>query len=134
MGKTITLKRHELVWETRANTWDEEEFNRHLEWLKGFKDRIESGECPSDSDWYKNHIAEYEVLSQYTWDEIVKIMKDNDYDNEPIIQYYSNGEPWYKEHSSDVIIEAMREDNYDSDVCDTNYADDYEEEFEYGED
>lgn len=129
MGKTITLTRDELVWQTRRNTWTEEDYKRLLEWLKGFADR----EDQSDS-FVRNHAAEYYVLSQYTWDQVVNYIKNGIDEEEPRIYYsYSDGSG-YTESIEQVMIDYIREDNYDADVCDEEYADDYNENFSYDED
>lgn len=130
MGKYITLTRRELVWETRRNTWTEEDYNEFIEWLSEYKDRTDA----NDSYWAKNRASEYAVLSQYSWDDIVRIMQGNGDEDEPRIQYYDyTGEASYKVSIEEVIREQMREENFDTGICDSDYADDFDEDFVCGE-
>lgn len=127
--KTITLNRQELVWQTRQNTWTEEDFKRLLDWLKGFMDKKPEG------SWERNHQAEYEVLSQFTWDQIVAIFEKGSEEDEMMIPHYyeAEGEPAYRTSIEETIRDYMREDNYDCDVIDEEYADDYYEDFRVSE-
>lgn len=123
MKKTIQLTRQELVWQTRCNSWDEDDYKIYLAWLKGFENK--------EGSWARNHKAIYDVLSAYTWDEIVDMIENDNYDEEPKVQFCDeNGEVWYSQCISDVIKEAMREENYDCDVCCEDYADDYDEQWD----
>jgi hypothetical protein len=130
MGKYITLTRRELVWETRKNTWTEEDYDNFLEWLSQYQDRTDA----NDSNWARNRASEYAVLSQYSWDDVVRIMHGKGEEDEPRIQYYDyTGEPSYKISIEEVIREQMREENFDAEVCDEDYADDFDEDFVCGE-
>lgn len=134
MGKTITLQRAELVWQYRSNRWDKEDFEKLLAWLKTFKDqpKDENGDF---SSWRENHVREYDLLSQYTWDQIVDIIEHGNYEDEPKISYVGyDGSHEYTSNIEDVVKEFIREDNYDSDIDDEEYADDYDENFYFGED
>ena len=123
MGKIVKLCRQELVWQIRNNSWSETDYKKYLAWLKSFKDQGKT------TSWYRNHIAIYEVLSAYTWDEVAPMAAGKvDYDEqEKIPQYDDNGEITYHTCIGDVLVEAIREDNYTSDVYDEEYADDYDE-------
>lgn len=130
MGKTITLKRDELVWQTRENTWTEKDYLNLLEWLKGFMDK----EPNYVGD--RNHQSEYRVLSQFTWEQIVKMFEYGADEDEIRIPYYYESdttEPAYTSAIVDVIRDYIRQDNYDSDIVDEEYADDYYEDFRVGE-
>ncbi len=126
MSKTIQLTRSELVWQTRQIIWDAEEFQKYLNWLKTFEGKEDA--------WCRNNYAIYELLAAYTWDEVVDMIQRADYDDEPKVNVVGyDGEVWYTQCLSDVIREAMREDVYNSDIVDEDYADDYNEEFEIQE-
>lgn len=122
MTKSITLNRHELVWQTRTNTWTEKDYNQLIAYYKGFIGKEDEG------NWAKGNAQKGEFLSQYTWDDVLKYW-NVDYENEPFIEI-NNGDWSYKEYLTEIVREAMREDNYDCDVIDENYADDYEEYFD----
>ena len=122
MAKSITLNRHELVWQTRTNTWTEKDYNQLVDYYKGFIGKED------ESNWAKGNAQKAEFLSQYTWDDVLKYW-DVDYENEPFVEI-NNGDWSYREYLTEIVREAMREDNYDCDVIDENYADDYEEDFD----
>lgn len=122
MAKSITLNRHELVWQTRTNTWTEEDYNRLVDYYKGFIGKED------ESNWAKGNAQKGEFLSHYTWDDVLKYW-DVDYNDEPFIEI-NNGDWSYREYLTEIIREAIREDNYDCDVVEENYADDYEEDFD----
>lgn len=122
MAKSITLNRHELVWQTRTNTWTEEDYNKLVDYYKGFIGKENEG------NWAKSNAQKGEFLSQYTWDDVLTYW-DALYENEPFVEI-NNGDWSYKEYLTEIVREAMREDNYDCDVTDENYADDYEEYFD----
>ena len=122
MAKSITLNRHELVWQTRTNTWTEKDYNQLVAYYKGFIGKEDEG------NWAKGNAQKGEFLSQYTWDDVLNYW-NVDYENEPFIEI-NNGDWSYREYLTEIVREAMREDNYDCDVTDENYADDYEEDFD----
>ena len=122
MAKSITLNRHELVWQTRTNTWTEKDYNQLVAYYKGFIGKEDEG------NWTKGNAQKGEFLSQYTWDDVLNYW-NVDYENEPFIEI-NNGDWSYREYLTEIVREAMREDNYDCDVTDENYADDYEEDFD----
>jgi len=122
MGKSINLTRNELVWQTRCNSWDESDFKNLLNWLKGFEGK--------EGGWARDHYNEYQFLSAYTWDEICRYFDVYDED-EPTMAYYDeNGEKRYTTCISELIKEYMREENYDQDICNEDYADDYDEQWD----
>ena len=130
MSKTIQLTRQELVWQTRRNSWNEEDYAKYLAWLKGFKTQVETTDNPN-SMWARNNAAVYDAISAYSWDEIVEMIKNDNYDDENRIQIRgSDGEVLYTQHIIDIIKDAIREDNYDSDIYEEDYADDYDERFD----
>lgn len=130
MGKTIQLTRDELVWQTRCISWDAEDYQRYLDWLKSFVDKADK----DDSRWIKHHVEEYEFLKQFTWDQICDFINGN-YDEEPTLEYSKDEYEWtYRTTPSRLIQENMREDCYNSDIISENYADDYNENWDIMED
>lgn len=124
MSKTITLTRDELVWQTRCNSWNEEDYKSFVEWLKTFVGK------ENESVWSRNRVAEYNIFSRLSWDEICKFVNDDNYEEQEdfrIPYYAEDGDIMYRAYPSDVIQDAIREDNYDSDITDEQYADDYQE-------
>jgi len=122
MGKTLQLTRNELVWQTRCNSWDETDYKKYVEWLKGFEH--------SDQRWGRYNYAIYNVISAYTWDEIVNMIEHRDYDNEPKVQFYAEDDDYISSESIvDIIKDAIREDNYNCNILDEEYADDFNEQW-----
>lgn len=123
MGRTIKLSRRELVWEYRDNEWGEETYRDLLTWLKSFEEK------DLKDTWVKDHINEYNFLSHYTWDQICHYI-ENFNEDEPRITYYDeNDEVRYSQSISDLIKDYIREDNWNADITDTEYADDYDEDW-----
>lgn len=126
MSRTIQLTRQELVWETRANVWTKEDYDRYLNWLKDIANEDTNEE---DNYWHRHKQAEYEFLSQFSWDEVCDILDGKR--DDVMLKYPEDKDGWsYISSVYDLIIEQMREDNYDSDVIDTEYADDYDEQID----
>jgi len=123
MSRTIQLRRRELVWETRSITWTEEDYQKMLESLKGYKAQASE----TSSNWYKRCSQEYDLLSQYTWDQVCDIIQGKVEDPEIKIKY-SDEDSGYTEFLSSIVNDWMREDCYDAPVEDTDYADDFYEE------
>lgn len=125
--KVITLRRAELVWEIRQNTWTKTDWDNFVSWLKS---KVEDPTLPADS-WYKIYWSEtYSHIKDLTWEQVVEQ-----------VEKYQNGDPdyilWQEKMNGytysrcvfDVLQEQMREDNYNSDIYETDYADDYQEDF-----
>ena len=125
--KTITLTRSELVWQTRHATWSEEDWTRFLEWLKQSTDE--------KNYWHDQYAGLYEKIKDMSWEEAIADFKDPKI-SVPVVRKYNDGTSWtYDQTLYDAIVEAMREDCYDADVDDEDYADDYSEDFDIsGED
>ena len=134
--KTITLTRSELIWETRHNTWTEEDWNNLLKWMK---ETIEDSNEHEESYWRKKNKAAYDVLKDLTWEQAVAEFDkgyeglswqvDNSYKDSQGNLVPSS----YKETVYELICEYMREENYDQDVDECNYADDFDENFVIGD-
>lgn len=125
--KTITLNRAELVWETRQNTWDETDWKNFINWLKR---TIEDPNVPDDN-WLKLNYGEtYKHIKDLTWEQAVEqFEKYRNSDDDYIKWTEKHGDYSYENCVFDVLQEQIREDNYDSDVYDCEYADDYQEEY-----
>lgn len=123
MSRTIQLRRRELIWETRCITWTEEDYKKMLESLKGFKEQA----TETSSNWHKRCAQEYDLLSQYTWDQVCDIIQGKVEDPEIRIKYRDD-DCGYTEFLSSIVNDWMREDCYDAPVTDTDYADDFYEE------
>lgn len=129
--KTITLTRRELVWETRQNTWDKDDWNHFVSWMKN---RVEDPNTPAD-DWFKVHYSEtYRHIKDLIWEQAVEqFEKYRNGDADYIKWTEKNGDYSYENCVFDVLEEQIREDNYNSDVCDYDYADNYEEDYDIDE-
>lgn len=139
MAKSIRMHRDELVWETRVNYFTEEDWNRTKEWLKSFLDK-EDADKPCT--WTGHQVIIYNCIKDLTFEEVLadfeKFEKDYESDDcihiELIYKSY-NGDTWtYTQFLHDLVLEWVREDNYESDVVDSQYADNYEEYIEIVED
>lgn len=131
--KTLTLTRQELIWQTREISWNETNYLDYIRWLLSFKNNEDS------SAWSRNNYRLGEWLSQYSWEQVVQSMNEysmNEYDpDEPVFEFFhDNGEVLYEGKLSDVIADAMREEVYNSDVIDEQYADDYNDDWQVSDD
>jgi hypothetical protein len=139
MGKSIRMQRDELVWETRINYFTEEDWNRVKEWLKDFLDR-EGADDPHS--WVGHQVIIYNCIKDLTFEEVLADFErfEEVYESDDCIQVELtnksyNGDTWtYNQFLHDLVIEWVREDNYESDVVDSQYADDYQEYVEIVED
>ena len=139
MGKSIRMQRDELVWETRVNYFTEEDWNRTKEWLKSFVDREEADNPYS---WTGHQVIIYNCIKDLTFEEVLadferfeEVYESDDCIKVELTNKGYNGDTWtYNQFLHDLVIEWVREDNYDSDVVDSEYADDYQEYVEIVED
>ena len=92
--------------------------------LKEIKDKM----TETSSNWEKRCAQEYDLLSQYTWDQVCDIMQGKIEDPQIKVKsdFYDDG--GYTEFLSSILNDWMREDCYDAPVEDTDYADDFYEE------
>ena len=120
----ITLQRRELVWETRECTWTEDD------WL-GYVYRLEDHDFTTQT---------YKQIKNLTWEEVVadfqRYLDTGESKSWTEVRYkYENGERTdkviftYTQTLADLLIDMMRDDNYNMNVKDTEYADDYDENF-----
>ena len=132
MGKSIRMTRNELVWETRINYFTEDDWNKIKEWLSTFVDRAEANQPDT---WTGHQVIIYNRVKDLTFDDVLADFAEfeKNYESDKCIKVELtnkryNGETWtYNQFLHDLIIEWVREDNYDSDIVDTQYADDSEE-------
>lgn len=131
MGKSIRMQRDELVWETRVSYFEKEDWERIVAWLKKFdKEDVEV------HSWDGHHKAIYLAVKDLSFEDVMADFEkyENNYQDDDCIyiefvnKSYDTEETWtYQESLHDLVVEWMREDNYDADVSDSQYADDYEE-------
>ena len=129
MGKTIRMIRDELVWETREVEWNEVDFNRLKKWLAEYAGK----EIEPLDNFARAHALAYEHIKDMTWEELVEDFKKWQDDDENAIHwtvtnhYKFSDDYTYEQYLGELVQEWIREDCYDADITDTNYADDYDE-------
>ena len=146
MSKSIRMTRRELVWETRVNEFGEEDWKKTVEWLKSFTEKEVT------TSWGRDHIAIYNAVKDLTWEQVYEDYKKWDNGDKDVISYdlVCEGYGWnetrdswvrkpeedrvYKQYLGEFLHEMIQEDNYDSDVEDYDYADDYDENVDFLED
>ena len=132
MSKSIRMTRNELVWETRINNFTEDDWNKIKEWLSTFVNREEANQIDT---WIGHQVIIYNRIKDLTFEDVLADFEEfeKNYESDKCIKVELvnkryNGETWtYNQFLHDLIIEWVREDNYDSDIVDTQYADDNEE-------
>ena len=132
MSKSIRMQRSELVWETRVNYFTESDWDRIKERLGTFINREEANQIDT---WVGHQVIIYNRIKDLTFEDVLVDFEEfeKNYESDKcikveLINKRYNGETWtYNQFLHDLIIEWMREDNYDSDIVDTQYADDNEE-------
>ena len=132
MSKSIRMQRSELVWETRVNYFTKSDWDRIKERLGTFVDRAEANQIYT---WVGHQVIIYNRVKDLTFDDVLADFAEfeKNYESDrcikvELINKRYNGETWtYNQFLHDLIIEWMREDNYDSDIVDTEYANDSEE-------
>ena len=132
MSKSIRMQRSELVWETRVNYFTESDWDRIKERLGTFVNREEANQIDT---WVGHQVIIYNRIKDLTFEDVLVDFEEfeKNYESDKcikveLINKRYNGETWtYNQFLHDLIIEWMREDNYDSDIVDTQYADDNEE-------
>lgn len=120
--KKIKLTYRELVWETREMEWGEDEWEDFIKWMSQAIDK--------DNFWHDSYKDLYEKIKDMSWEEVVADFEDPKI-SVKVTRSYADGTSWSYDYSLyDAICEAMREDCYDTDIVDTDYADDSYDEYE----
>jgi len=121
MGKFIRLERRELVWQWRTNTFGEKEWNE----LK---------------DYYKNHyttnpycVEVYDKIKDVSWDEAFDAWVRYDRSEETADEIKIGNRWHYQETLGSFVADEVREQNYQAEIDCEDYADDYEETWEKGD-
>lgn len=115
MGKVISLRRRELVWEEYGRDWTEKDFDELKEWLSN---RTEDPHCAT----------RYAAIKDVSFDELCDMISGKLPDVEWKIQCGDGENSWtYRESIVDYITELMREDAWDYGCTDSWGADDSEE-------
>ena len=133
MLSSITLTRHELVWETRYYTFDQADLD-YL--IRRYKRVVDTND--SDSVAYYNAQQILDVIGKLSLQDIIADFQLW-YDGQPSIsisqrrggrkdQNYQFDDPL-----GEIIMDYLRDCCCESDVVDSNYADDYEELIDYGD-
>lgn len=113
MSKKIRLSRDELVWETRCNEFGPAEWENTKAWAKQLREpRL------------------YNIIQNISWDEAFAAWKRYHNSTQTANEIMVYESEHFKQTLGDWVNELVREDNYDSDISDTNYADEYEEHWE----
>lgn len=136
--KRLVLNRAELMWERYEAIWTEDDW---ADFVKSTKARVERGEGDQDS-WLRYQQDLYELIKDLTWEDVIDdfnkfqnnnedeenclyIVKHNLYKREDgSVEDYS-----YKIFLCEIIREEMQDELYARGPYDSDYADDYEENF-----
>ena len=115
MGKIISFRRRELVWEEYGRDWTEKDFDELKEWLSN---RTEDPHCAT----------RYAAIKDISFDELCDMFNGKLPEVEWKIHCGSEEHSWtYNESIVDYITEIMREDSWDYGCMDSWGADDSEE-------
>ena len=132
MGKSIRMQRNELVWETRVNYFTEDDWNKLKKWLSAFVNQEEANQAYT---WAGHQVIIYNRVKDLTFDDVLADFEEfeKNYESDKCIKFELtnkkyNGETWTCNlFLHDLIVTWLREYNYDSDIVNTEYANDNEE-------
>ena len=132
MSKSIRMQRDELVWETRVNYFTEDDWNKLKKWLSAFVNQEEANQIYT---WVGHQVIIYNRVKDLTFDDVLADFEefDKNYESDKCIKVELtnkkyNGETWTCNlFLHDLIVTWLREDNHDSDIVNTEYANDNEE-------
>ena len=132
MGKSIRMQRDELVWETRVNHFTEDDWNKLKKWLSAFVNQEEANQAYT---WASHQVIIYNRVKDLTFDDVLADFEEfeKNYESDKCIKFELtnkkyNGETWTCNlFLHDFIVTCLREDNYNSDIVNTEYANDNEE-------
>ena len=115
MGKVISFRRKELVWEEYGRDWTEEDFEELKGWL-------------SKSDEGSDNAIRYSVIKDVSFNELCDIFSGKIPEVAWEIKCQVGENSWiYKEGLVDYIQEIMREEAWDRGTRECWSADDSEE-------
>ena len=132
MAKSIRMQRDELVWETRVNYFTEDDWNKLKKWLSAFVNQEEANQIDT---WVGHQVIIYNRVKDLTFDDVLADFEEfeKNYERDKCIKFELtnkkyNGETWTCNlFLHDLIVTWLREDNYNSDIVNTEYANDNEE-------
>ena len=132
MSKSIRMQRDELVWETRVNYFTEDDWNKLKKWLSAFVNQEEANQIYT---WVGHQVIIYNRIKDLTFDDVLVDFEEfeKNYESDKCIKVELtnkkyNGETWTCNlFLHDLIVTWLRENNYDSDIVNTEYANDSEE-------
>ena len=132
MSKSIRMERSELVWETRVNYFTEDDWNKLKKWLSAFVNQEEANQAYT---WAGHQVIIYNRVKDLTFDDILADFEEfeKNYESDKCIKFELtnkkyNGETWTCNlFLHDLIVTWLREDNHNSDIVNTEYANDNEE-------
>lgn len=129
MKKSIEIYRSELVWQDRRVSWEESDYQGYLDWLKSFENK-------QDGAWSRNNYELYLFLKEYSWNDVCYWFDHEGDDEEPRFKFHNDlqdAEYSWTSSLSDIVKDAMREDVYNCEICNEEYADDYNEDWRVSE-
>ena len=121
MRNVIELRRRELVWETRISEYTEEDLERFKQWFEDFIG-CNYPECAEQCKIALSHLN-MNILFDYYND---KLDWEQDESLQVFVMYPNNNRVI---DIFDEVEEDMREKNYNEKVSESDYADDFEEEY-----
>ena len=132
MSKSIRMQRDELVWETRVNYFTEDDWNKLKKWLSAFVNQEEANQIYT---WVGHQVIIYNQVKDLTFDDVLADFEEfeKNYESDKCIKVELtnkkyNGETWTCNlFLHDLIVTWLREDNHNSDIVNTEYANDNEE-------
>lgn len=135
MSKRITMNRSELVWQTRENSFGEEEWELQKKLLL---QRIEAAKDRDIGYYEAYNLKVYNIIKDIPWDEAYRqyqIYFNDDQTATGIIGWEVGNDEHYRYHETlgSWLQDILREDNYNSDIIDEEYADDYDEAIYFSE-
>ena len=133
------MQRDELVWETRINYFTEDDWNKLKEWLSILVNQPEANQPDTELG---HQLIIYNRIKDLTFNDVLADFEEfeKNYESDKCIKFELtnkkyNGETWtYNQFLHDLIVEWIREDNYDSDIVNTECTNDSEEYVEIVED
>lgn len=115
MGKVISFRRKELVWEEYSRDWTEEDFDELKDWL-------------SKSDEGSDNAIRYSAIKDVSFSELCDMFSGKLPEVAWEIKCKARDHSWiYKEGLTDYVRDIMREEAWDYGATECWSADDSEE-------